>query len=151
MPIHYIVLDEGSLVYACASGVLTEEDLLAHEKRVLADTAVTPGYKQLLDCRWVKEDTIDRGVVAVLAGLHAQHRARLTGSRYAIVTHSASWFEVGSAYACDQYGMTMIVFNDPNTACIWLGVDYRDVAEYGWLDVYVPAPQRLWAVGVSTV
>lgn len=151
MPIQYIVLDEGMLVYARAYGVLTQEDLVAHERTVLDDAHVRRGFKQLLDCRWVKEDLIDSGAVAALSDVHSQRKSRLNGSRYAIVTHNAVWFQVGSHYDCDHYGMTMIVFNDPSTACIWLGVDYRDIAEYGWLDVSLSTPRPSWMVGLSTI
>ncbi|MBN1249738.1 MAG: hypothetical protein JXC32_18895 [Anaerolineae bacterium] len=151
MPIQYIVLDHGMLVYARAHGTLTREDLLAHERNVLQDKCISRGYKQLLDCRWVKEDLVDSGVVAALTELHAQHKSRINGSRYAIVTHNAAWFQVGSQYDCDHFGMTMIVFNDPSTACIWLGVDYRDIAQYGWFDVSLATPRRSWVARVSTI
>jgi hypothetical protein len=151
MSIQYIVLDQGMLVYARAYGTLAREDLIEHEQAVLQDPRVKRGFKQLLDCRWVKEDLIDGAVVSALSELHAEHKARLSGSRYAIVTHNAAWFHVGSQYDCDHYGMTMIVFNDPSTACIWLGVDYRDIAQFGWLDVPLATPRRSWMVSVSPI
>jgi len=54
---------------------------------------------------------------------------KLRGARYAIVAHGAQWFNLGSQYRCGQAGVTLIVFNDPGTACIWLGVNYAELSE----------------------
>jgi hypothetical protein len=148
MPIQYIVLEQGMLVYARAYGSLDTEDLVEHERSILQDKSVKNGFKQLLDCRWVKADLIYTDVVTVLRQLHSQHKARLRGARYGIVTHNTTWFQIGTLYDCDRYGMTMIVFNDPSTACIWLGVDYDDIVQYVWLDVAPMASERAWVAEV---
>jgi hypothetical protein len=150
MPIQYIVLDEDELVYARACGTLTQEDLIEHERSVLQDERIHPGFKQLLDCRWVKDDQIGRGVLTALSELHSEYQLRLRGSRYAVVTHNAAWFRAGVEHDFDRYGITMIIFNDPSTACIWLGVDYQVIAQYGWLDISAALRERPWVVGVST-
>lgn len=150
MPIHYTVLDRGHFVYARASGPLTTEALVAHERRVLQDPRVLRGYKQLLDCRWIDEDHVDGRISAVLAELHTQHRARLSGSRYAVISYNAAWFQNGG---CDAVGassdLTLIVFNDPRTACIWLGVDCEHLVPSGWADLPTALPQRRKMVEVS--
>jgi hypothetical protein len=142
MSIHYTVLDQGRFVYARANGSLTTEMLVAHERRVLQDPRVQCGHKQLLDCRWIDEDHVDGRINLVLAELHDQYRARLSGSRYAVITYNAAWFRNG---ACDTAGssdLTIIVFNDPRTACIWLGVDCEHLVPSGWADLPTALSQR---------
>lgn len=150
MPIQYMVLDRGTFVYARAYGTLTVADLVEHESTVLEDPEVQSGYRQLLDCRWVKEDGVDGSAARALSEVHTAHRSRLNGSRYAIVTHSAQWFHMGAAYPSSHYGLTLIIFNDPSTACIWLGVDYENLADYSWLDRAKTAPSRVWMVEVPS-
>jgi hypothetical protein len=47
--------------------------------------------------------------------------------------------------------MTMIVFNDPSTACIWLGKDYRHLANYRWSRAPVLFPRQTWAAAIPVV
>ncbi len=146
MPIQYVLLERGSLVYARAYGTLTTQDLIEHEQVLLQDPDLARGYRKLLDCRWVGDDQIEESVLAQLASVHSRNMSSVRGSRYAVVAHSLQWFQVGAHYRCEQYGMTMIVFNDPSTACIWLGIDYRHLAEYRWSEIPLFAPNRLWSV-----
>ena len=146
MPIQYVLLERGSFVYARAYGTLTVQDLIEHEQALLQDPDLARGYRQLLDCRWVSDDQIDESVLTQLAGVHSRHMSSVKGSRYAVVAHSVQWFRIGSHYRCEQYGMTMIIFNDPSTACIWLGIDYRQLADYRWSKIPVLASSRQWPV-----
>jgi hypothetical protein len=124
MPITYTVIDETEdLVYARATGAVYDADLLAHEAALLRDPKVKPGFRQLLDLRWVRDDGITAGVVEPLLQLHREHRHKLRGSHYAVVALSATWFRLGARYSNESRQVSMIVFNEPMTACIWLGVD----------------------------
>ena len=129
MTIDYAVLDQGSLVYARARGPVTGADLINHERKLLADPCIKRGYRQLLDYRWVADDAIEEGFLDRLAETHARGRLKLRGARYAMVAQGSRWFSLGNKYHCEPYGMTLIVFNDPSTACIWLGADFADLVE----------------------
>ena len=148
MPIQYVLLEHGSFVYARAFGTLTAQDLIEHEQALLQDPDLGRGYRQLLDCRWVSDDQIDESVLTPLASVHSRNMSSVKGSRYAVVAHSVQWFQIGAHYRCEQYGMTMIIFNDPSTACIWLGVDYRQLADYRWSKIPVFPPNRQWPAAV---
>jgi len=148
MPIQYALLEHGSLVYARAYGTLTAQDLIEHEQALLQDPDLARGYRQLLDCRWVSDDQTDESVITQLAHVHSRNISSVKGSRYAVVAHSVQWFQIGAHYRCEQYGMTMIIFNDPSTACIWLGIDYRHLEDYRWSQIPVSAPRRHWPVAV---
>jgi hypothetical protein len=142
MPIDYVVLDQGSLVYSHGYGVVAGADLVEHEQKLMADPHVARGFRQLLDCRWVAEEPLSDGLSDELADVHGQAKSKVNGARYAVVAHGSRWFSLGSQYQCDQYGMTMIVFNDPGTACIWLGADYRDLVQRWGIEVPLAAPIR---------
>ncbi len=129
MTIDYAVLDQGSLVYARGRGQVTGADLIDHEQKLLADPYVKRGYRQLLDYRWVADDVVEEGFLKRLAETHARGSAKLRGARYAMVAQGSRWFNLGNEYRCEPYGMTLIVFNDPSTACIWLGADFSDLAD----------------------
>jgi len=130
MPIQYVLLDHGNFVYARAYDNLTAEDLVHHESALLRDPGLAPGYRQLLDCRWAGDDQVDESALAPMAEVHCANLTMVKGARYAVVAHSLAWFQIGAQYRCEDYGMTMIIFNDPSTACIWLGVDYGQLSEY---------------------
>ena len=151
MPIQHVLLEHGSLVYARAYGTLTAQDLIEHEQALGQDPDLIRGYRQLLDCRWVSDDQIDECVVTQLADVHGRSNPLVRGSRYAVVAHSVAWFQIGAHYRCEQYGMTMIIFNDPSTACIWLGIDYRHLVDHRWPEIPGFAPNRRWPVPVSAV
>ncbi len=110
------------VVYTRATGVVDDTDLLAHEQALLADAEVESGFRQLLDFRWVHEERITEAVVEPLLRLHRRYRHKLTWSHYAVVALSATWFRLGALYSRRSDRVSMIVFNEPTTACIWLGI-----------------------------
>lgn len=127
MPIEYVITDQGSFIYTRAYGNVQVADIVAHEQRLLADPQVASGYRQLLDCRWVSEDSDADELLRSLADAHSRATPKLRGARYAIVAHGSQWFNLGSQYRCGLAGVTLIVFNDPGTACIWLGANYNEL------------------------
>ena len=151
MPIQYVLLEHGSFVYARAYGTLSVQNLIEHEQALLQDPDLGRRYRQLLDCRWAVDDQIDESVLTQLACVHGRKVSSVKGSRYAVVAHSVQWFRIGAHYRCEQYGMTMIIFNDPSTACIWLGIDYRQLADTRWSKVPVSAPSRQRSAVVPAV
>jgi len=151
MPIQYVLLDHGSFVYARAYGKLTAQDLVDHEAALLRDSGLARGYRQLLDCRWASEDQTDESILASLADVHRRNLATVRGSRYAVVAHNMQWFQIGAQYRCEQFGMTMIIFNDPSTACIWLGVDYGQLSEYRRSRIPIFTPSQVWPVAVPAL
>lgn len=130
MPIDYVIMDKGSLVYTHGYGIVQATDIVAHEARLLADPRVAAGYRQLLDCRWVSEESDAAELLRSLADVHSRAGVKLQGARYAIVAHGSEWFNQGSAYGRGNACVTLIVFNDPGTACIWLGANYTELPAY---------------------
>ncbi len=127
MSVAYTVLERGAFVYARAEGALKTSDLIEHERALLADTRIRCQFRHLLDVRCVKGPDIDRG--RLLRGHRCLDDAahKLSGSRFAVVAHDAWWFDVRFQQEFEKRGLTLIAFNDPMTACLWLGVDYEQV------------------------
>lgn len=124
MSIMYEIIDETQgIVYARATGIVRDGDILAHEEALLEDSRVKRGFRQFMDFRWVREDRITEQVVEPLLLLHRRYRHKLTWSHYAVVAISSTWFRLGSLYSQRSDRVSMIVFNEPTTACIWLGID----------------------------
>ena len=68
-------------------------------------------------------DRISEGVIEPLLSLHRLYRDKLACSHYAIVALDSLWFRLGARYSQLNERVSMIVFNEPTTACIWLGID----------------------------
>ena len=126
MPITYELMDEsGRFVYSRATGVLTDVELLSNEERLLKDSRICPGFRHLLDLRWVRDDRVTERVVDLLRLLHERYHDKVQHASYAVVAHSALWFRMGTCYSRHSELASLIVFNDPMTACTWLGLrDY---------------------------
>jgi hypothetical protein len=127
MTVEYIVSDRGSFVYARADGVLTETDFLKHERALSEDAEVRCRYRHLLDVRHVTEHSVDSARLLVGLKRLLQATPKIRGSRCAVVAHDSWWFDVGFQRQCESHGLTLIAFNDPATACVWLGVSYAQL------------------------
>ena len=140
MTVEYIVSDHGSFVYAHVRGVFTEAAFLEHERTLSVDPAIRCGYRHLLDVRYVTEHRLD--APRLLKGLRRLQQAtpKVLRSRCAVVAHEAWWFDVGFQRQCEAHGLTLIAFNDPATACVWLGVNYTQLLrEIAWSSCTVSA------------
>jgi hypothetical protein len=129
MAVAYTVFDHGTFVYAQMEGIVTEAELIGHERALVEDPGVRARFRQLLDVRRVSGPCLDRA--QLLEGLDRVRKCagKISGSRCAVIAHDAWWFNVQFQRQCEKYGSTMIAFNDPATACLWLGVDYVQVLQ----------------------
>jgi hypothetical protein len=67
MPAFYKIDRERKLVMSCGSGVLTMEDILAHQERLLEDPDFDPGFSQLSDFTQVTKINITPADVRLAA------------------------------------------------------------------------------------
>ena len=49
MPVHYVIAKERSLILSTGEGVVTFEEMKAHQDRLLADSERVPQFNQLID------------------------------------------------------------------------------------------------------
>jgi hypothetical protein len=87
MPLSYRIDPEHSLILTTASGVLTDEHVLAHKKSLTADPDYDPSMKELTDLRAVTELDVTTQGVSAMAGYdrnnpdtEGRHRLALVAS-----------------------------------------------------------------------
>jgi hypothetical protein len=121
MPIKYEVLEEGMLVMTTVSGVLTEEDSLAHETALINDPAIKPGFRELFDARRVTLIQINEETIKKIAEIDKKAPSKMSSSRCAVVANDEDAFRWQTLFPSDS-SQTIIVFSDINTAKTWLGI-----------------------------
>jgi hypothetical protein len=123
MPITYLIDQEGTYVHATASGVLTTDEVCQYEAQVEADEAVKPGFRELMDVRWITGAEIDKEGFGRIAQAVRAGRKRGIGSKLAIVAQQSDSFDRARYYERLAYDIhNVIVFNSLEVAEVWLGV-----------------------------
>ena len=140
MPNSYAVLNEGSVVVEFWTGLVTHEELLAHERRHLSDPSVKAGASVLIDAERAHfGTTIDE--VKEIADLYGQVIGKLKVSRMAFLVNKETYDRaLVFMKEVEGYGVKVIVFNSPDIACTWLGLDV-DVARKQLQDLQAQSTQ----------
>jgi hypothetical protein len=123
MPNHYSVLNDSNLVMEFWMGHVTQQEILAHERRHLNDPLIQPGASVLVDAMQASfESTVDE--VKKIAGLYSRVAGRLKVGRVAILVNRDA-YERALVFLKEVqgYGVNVIVFSSLDIACTWLGID----------------------------
>lgn len=121
MPITYTVLDDGTLVHTKVSGVLAEEDVLAHESALVNDPAVKPGFRELFDARQITGLEVTEETILEIARIDQENPAKMSRSKSAVVTADEEAFRWQRLFNPAE-SKTVIAFSNINTARTWLGI-----------------------------
>ena len=123
MPISYRIDSDLGVVLTTATGALTDDELLAHKKKLARDPAFTPGMAELADMRGVERiDVTAEGVRTLIAQDQA---AGVQGSlRLAIVASQDELFGMARMYQMlGEDGFVRVhVCRDADDARAWLGL-----------------------------
>ncbi|MDB4892907.1 MAG: hypothetical protein JWL61_4762 [Gemmatimonadetes bacterium] len=120
MPESYEIDPQREIVICRAWGRLTDEEVRGHYRRILADPAFRPEYRQLADLTDVIDFTVDSRTIEEAARMHVF----TPGTRRAFIAPRgvafglARMFSIYSATA----GQLMEVFADARHAEEWLGL-----------------------------
>ena len=120
MPESYEIDPQRELVVCRVWGRLTDEEVRGHYKRMLADPAFRPEYRQLADLTGVTEFTVDSRTIEAAARMHVFNE----GTRRAFIAPKGVAFGLArmfSAYSATA-GQVMEVFADARHAEEWLGL-----------------------------
>jgi hypothetical protein len=123
MPVEYIVLNQGALVVEFWTGTISHDEVLAHERRHLSDSSIAPGASVLVDAiRASFETTLE--AVHEVTDLYRRSGKKLRVGKSAILVNQLAYdrARVYERQASDC-GVTVILFNSLDVACIWLGID----------------------------
>ena len=123
MPNNYAVLNDGSVVVELWTGKVTHDELLAHERLHLSDPSVKAGASVLVDAERAHFGTTIEEIKEI-TDLYGKITGNLKVGRMALLVNKET-YERALVFlkAVEGYGVKVIVFNSPDIACTWLGLD----------------------------
>ena len=121
MPNSYIVLDSGTLVIERWTGTVTHDELISHERDQIEDRSIKPGAVVLAYAADASFET-DPEEVRQLSDLYG--RGDIAMEKCAVVVNDDA-YDRAQLFAAQGtgHGVSIVVFNDVEAACEWLGVD----------------------------
>jgi hypothetical protein len=120
MPESYEIDPQREIVICRAWGRLTDDEVRGHYRRMVADPAFRPDYRQLADLTEVTDFTVDSRTIEDAARMHVFN----PGTRRAFIAPKGVAFGLArmfSAYSAIA-GQLMEVFADTRHAEEWLGL-----------------------------
>lgn len=128
MPIGYKIAHGGRLLVEVWSGPITREDLMSHHERYLNDAGIVPGRAEFVDITRASGPRIGEEEIEQFVDGYRAHSAKMINTNIAIVASGAG-FDQALMYErmSTPHLITVVVFNEINTACTWLGADEREV------------------------
>ncbi len=128
MPITYQIDCQHKLVRTHAVGVLTDQDILGHKRKLAADPEFTAGMRELSDVRGVTDFQITPEGVRSMVSTDARHASKLQDYRLAIVASQEVVFGMARMYAilAERHVPNVSVFRDYLDAARWLGFPLVD-------------------------
>lgn len=127
MPNNYAVLNGGNLVVEFWTGQVTQEELIAHERRHLSDLLIKAGASVLVDAERAQFGTTVEEIKEI-TDLYRQTIGRLKVGKMALLVNKET-YERALVFLkeAEGYGVKVIVFNSIDIACTWLGLDVNVV------------------------
>lgn len=124
MPLTYRILPQHDLVWTTATGVLTDDDILDHKRRLLADPARRPNMRELSDIRRITELAVTPAGVQRMAAMDSNDAAELGDHRLALVAGEDVVVGMARMYAAftEQHVPHVGVFRSLEEALQWLGL-----------------------------
>src|SRR3972149_3691406 len=124
MPISYRIDPSRKLVLTTATGVLTDDDLIRHKQRLVADPAFQPDMRQLSDVRGVTDLQVTPLGVRLMVAADEAHAPALGGHRLAIVVIEDLTFGMARMYQmlAEDTTRSVGVFREIAEAEAWLGL-----------------------------
>jgi hypothetical protein len=118
VPFSYTIDQSRRLLLTCASGVLSDADILAGAATLLADPAFDPTFNEIMDLREVSEVAMTHATMAGVAG-----RSILKpGVRRAFVTSNEMQYGMARMFTtlAASRGHLWHIFRSPEEAAVWL-------------------------------
>jgi len=123
MPITYDLDSSTDVIVTRMTGVLTDDQVLAHMKALRADPRMHPGVRQLVDVRDVTDFKVTPEGIRMFTSLG---RATPTGHRLAIVAVEDVTFGMARMYQMSRSDERVGVFRTMEEARDWLGLEPVD-------------------------
>lgn len=122
MPIDYRIDSTLGIVFTTATGTLTNQELIAHKRRLQEDPAFRAGMGQLSDVRGVDRLDVTTDGVVQFAQHDATHAGTLERSKLAIVATEDVIFGMARMYPTrtSSHRPNVGVFRSLDEATAWL-------------------------------
>ena len=124
MPISYTIDDARSLIHTTASGVLTDDDIIAHKASLASDRRIRPTMRELSDIRGVDRlDVTPEGITRMIWADQETWPAA-EGKKLAIVVSTEVAYGLGRMYQIQASPVDekVRIFRDLDEAKSWLGL-----------------------------
>jgi hypothetical protein len=123
MPIEYRYVEEHELVVTTFSGVVTDEELLAHGHRIGNDERIPWGHREVVDMRTIDSVTVTSPGIASLIDID-RRSGKASETKLAIVAPKDVVFGLSRAYQIRSKPDRPVVevFRTIEEAAEWLGV-----------------------------
>src|ERR1041385_1355213 len=130
MSIIYRIDKELAVTFVLWDGLVTADEFLSHVQRLITDAAWLPQkYSHLSDLQTASlAAAIDETVLAKAADLFGKH-PKLANLKGAIIANQEFRKATVFERLISRYEPSVIVFNDLETACTWLGIDVNRVTQ----------------------
>jgi len=121
VPATYVIDPNRQLVTTRLWGVVTEEEVRAHNRKLRTDPAFDPSYRQLADMTAITESRVGTSLINETSADQFFN----PGTRRAFVASTDANFGMARKFAlqAEAGGQTIEVFRDLRKAEEWLGLD----------------------------
>jgi hypothetical protein len=120
VPVEYAIDPKKKLVTTRLSGVVTEDEVLSHNRRLRTDPAFDPSYRQLTEMTAITESRVSTNLINETSA----DQFFKPGTRRAFVATVDAIFGMARKFAlqAEASGQTIEVFRDLRKAEEWLGL-----------------------------
>lgn len=126
----YIVLEGGKFFIEKWEGLISHEELITHEREQLLDDSISHGAVGLVDARSAVFESGDDLANDVIKD-YTNPNNKTSISKYAWLVGDESYEKARTLEReMQKCGLSVIVFNDLQTACTWLGKDSKEIQKH---------------------
>ena len=128
MPIGYKVAHGGKLIVRVWTKQVSKREMLASNEDYLSDPAILPNRSELVDLTRATAPHINEMELQQLVDRYRSHAEKMVNTSIAIVA-TGEQFDQARIYEqlSTPHLVTVVVFNQVDTACTWLGVDETEI------------------------
>ena len=127
----YTIRKEERLVIEVWVGKITKNELLEHERKHIKDPDLPSAPRVLIDITAAHFDpAIGNKEIEEFVDLYREHRDKTAGAKVAVVAEQE--FQIAKKYESKamRLAIDVIVFNEIDNACTWLGVNMREAQQW---------------------